>query len=276
MRLVCLLLLPAVQCLLPVELSPCERGSYSSTGSKPCTPCPNPLKTTAQEGSTSLSDCKIGGPSPLTSWGTAEYLQSCEHFCVAKNATCNAQRLSLVDSQAKFSVALSAAGKTADWCTGGYFGLSGGSQDSTPSQGNSQMGKKFPSLLRCYYVKPSTPPLNSTCTAVEDYGTRLCACDCPAGLFWDAKAISCSPCPAGTSTSGLSPGYGPAACQACPEGHYSTGVGEPQCTPCEGGKSSLIRSATCVEGDCAKTGQCCGAGTGIVGTACAPLRIKIN
>jgi hypothetical protein len=102
----------------------------------------------------------------------------------------------------------------------------------------------------CYYNPDST----STCDATWPGLQRLCACDCPDGRYWDTTTKACALCSAGTATKGL------------------VGYNTPSsvCQDCEGGKSSLQGSTACVEGDCATTGQCCGPGTGVVGTECAP------
>ena len=150
---------------------------------------------------------------------------SCLAYCASKSAVCNEARLKQVDDPDAFNTVIHGSMQNED----GLCSLDAGGASNNYSPAKNQVGI-------CWYGYFGS----TTCAASNPSYQRFCACDCPAGRFWNTTSESCVPCAAGTATNGLVGFNTPAVCQTC-----------------HSGRNSFQGSATCVSGDCSTTGQCC-------------------
>jgi uncharacterized repeat protein (TIGR02543 family) len=246
----------------------CTAGSFSASGTAPCTPAPagSFVGTT---GGTSATACPAGT------------------FSATSGASsCTPAPAGSYDS--------GTGNRAATACPAGTFSTTSGASSCTPAPAGSFVGTTGGTVATtCPAGTFSATSGASSCTPAPagsyDSGTgNRAATACPAGTFSATSgASSCTPAPAGSYDSGT----GNRAATACPAGTFSTTIGASSCTPapagsydsgtgntapmlCPAGLTSSSGATSCAAGNCEIALPTTGATTIITGTYSGNIEVK--
>jgi hypothetical protein len=230
-----------------VPAGECQSGTWSGTGSAPCTACaPNTFSTNgavvclpcpagmgADAGAAGCEFCRVGSAGATAGGG-------CQDCTAGSFAGVTGSTLCTQCGAGSFSGAGASACQQCGF--GAYSSAPGASSCTACAPGNYNAVLGSVACQQCTAGNFAADAGSSNCTACQagrysQAGAATCAI-CDAGTFSTSGSSSCLNCPPGTSSDA-----GAGSCAPCRTGTYAATAGAPTCTSCAAGTFGDVAGA---------------------------------